>query len=46
MLFIEQNIAAYIVLPKNLTPGPNPTASIYIASVVKNYNATNSLARF
>jgi hypothetical protein len=27
-------------------PGPDPTTSIYNASVVKIYNATNSLARF
>jgi hypothetical protein len=29
-----------------LDPGPNPTTSIYNASVVKIYNAPNSLARF
>jgi hypothetical protein len=28
------------------TSGPNPTISIYNASVVKIYNAANSLARF
>jgi hypothetical protein len=27
-------------------PGPNPTTSIYNASVVNFYNATGSLARF
>jgi hypothetical protein len=31
---------------KKLAAGPNPTSAIYKASVVKIYNATNSLARF
>jgi hypothetical protein len=29
-----------------LAPGPNPTTSIYNASVVNFYNCTGSLARF
>jgi hypothetical protein len=29
-----------------LAPGPNPTTSIYNASVVNFYNAAGSLARF
>jgi hypothetical protein len=29
-----------------LPPGPNPTTSIYIASVVNCYNAAGSLVRF
>jgi hypothetical protein len=34
------------IRPSGANPGPNPTTSIYNASVVNFYNATGSLARF
>jgi hypothetical protein len=36
----------YVVMQHFTEPGPNPTTSIYNASVVNLYNETGSLARF
>jgi hypothetical protein len=38
-----QNLGYFCNYPK---PGANPTIVIYNASLVKSYNATNSIARF
>jgi hypothetical protein len=39
-------VGSCVVVVVRLTPGPNPTTSIYNASVVNFYNATGSLARY
>jgi hypothetical protein len=47
--YFETALADYtavVVNSEGLVPGPNPTTSIYNTSVVKIYNATNSLAHF
>jgi hypothetical protein len=45
-MFLEfKSLIMSPVLQSSSIPGPNPTSSIYNASVVNFYNATGSLAR-
>jgi hypothetical protein len=43
---VKKKLEKQRVVEEQVSPGPNPTTSIYNADIVKIYNTTNTLARF